>query len=111
MNWLLTVILTIVAYSLYSYFGLRVAGSETALRAGLAPLTSWINFGIVMLGTIAFSLALFFGAKASAFAVTVVIALGVVVSFAFSIVVGGSSAGVIHGAGIALILVGVALLR
>lgn len=111
MNWLLTVLFTIVAYTLFSYFGMRTAGSSTALRAGLAPLTDWLNFALIMSGTVGFSLALFFGAKASAFAVTVVIALGVVVSFLFAAFVGGSGVTFFHAAGLALILSGVAFLK
>ena len=110
-NWLLTTAFAIVAYTLFSYFGQRTASSETALRAALAPISDWLNFALIMTGTVGFSLALFFGAKASAFAVTVVIALGVVVSFAFAALIGGSAATLSHGAGIALILAGVALLR
>ena len=111
MNWILTVVFSIVAYTLFSFFGLRTAGSLSATRAALAPVTDLVNFSLIMSGTVGFSLALFFGAKASAFALTVVIALGVVVSFAFAAVVGGATPKAIHGGGIALILVGIALLK
>lgn len=111
MNWLFTVVFTAVAYTLYSVFGLRVGTSDTVVRAGLAPFTDPLNFGLVMAGTLGFSLALFFGSRASDFAFTIIIALGVVVSFAFSVVVGGASVGVYHALGIALIIAGVALLK
>lgn len=111
MNWLLTVVFSVVAYTLYSYFGLRTAGSSTAGQAAVAVFTDWLNFGLIMVGTVGFSLALFFGTQASAFAVTVVIALGVVVSFAFAAFVGGSQVTLLHGGGIALILAGIALLK
>lgn len=111
MNWLLTVLFAIVAYTLFSYFGLRTAEASTAQRAALGAFTNGLNFALIMAGTMGFSLALFFGTKASSFAVTVVIALGVVVSFAFGAIVGGGSVTPAHAAGIALILTGVALLK
>ena len=111
MNWLLTVVFSVLAYTLFSYFGLRTAGSVSAARAALAPVSNALNFGLIMVGTVGFRLALFFGAKATAFAVTVVIALGVVVSFAFAAVIGGAVLKMSHMGGIALILLGVALLK
>ena len=110
-NWVLTIAFAIVAYTLFSYFGQRVGGSATALRAAAGPFTDWLNFGLIVSGTVAFSLALFYGGRASAFAVTVVIALGVVVSFAFAALVGGVTVKPFHVGGIALILSGIAFLR
>ncbi len=111
LNWAWTVFFAIVAYSLYSYFGQRVGASPTAWRAATVPFTDWLNFGLILAGTLAFSLALFFGGRASAFAVTVVIALGVVVSFAFAAMVGGVAVKPLHLGGIAMILTGIACLR
>ena len=111
MNWVLTVVLTIVTYTLYSFFGLRVGASDTALRAALAPVSDLLNFGLIMSGTVGLGLALFFGGRVTEFAFTIVIALGLVVSFVFSIVVGGASVTATHGVGLVLVMAGVALLR
>lgn len=111
MNWLLTIVFSIVAYTLFSWFGLRSAGAASWQRASTTAFTDWFNFALIMSGTVGFSLALFFAAKASAFAVTVVIALGVIVSFAFGAIVGGSTATFTHAGGLVLILVGIALLK
>ena len=109
--WAWTVFFSIVAYTLYSYFGQRVGGSETALHAATVPFTDWVNLGLILSGTVAFSLALFFGGRASTYAVTVVIALGVVVSFVFAALVGGAAVKPMHMGGLALILSGIACLR
>ena len=111
LNWSWTVFFAIVAYTFYSYFGLRVGASPTAWRAATVPFTDWVNLSVILAGTVAFSLALFFGGRASAFAVTVVIALGVVVSFGFAAVVGGVAVKPLHLGGLALILSGIACLR
>ena len=111
MNWLLTILLSIFAYTLYSYYGMRTAGATTATAAAFEMVRSWMSFGLIFMGTIGFSLALFYGSKASEFAVTVVIAIGVVVSFAFSAIVGGGLVGMGNLVGLALILGGIYLLK
>lgn len=111
MNWLLTAACTAFAYTLFSWFGLRAGGATSALEALLAPVRDPINLALVSLGTLGFSLALYFATRASSFPVAVVISIGVVVSFAFSALVVGASVPVRAIAGVALILCGVALLR
>lgn len=111
MNWLLTILLSIFAYTLYSYYGMRTASANSAISAAFEMVRSWQSFGAIFLGTIGFSLALFYGNKASAFAVTVVIAIGVIVSFAFSWKVGGIQVGMGNLVGLGLIVGGIYLLK
>ena len=111
MNWLLTALLSFVAYTLFSWYGMRTGTANSAVAAGLAPVRDPLNFALIAIGTIAFSLALFYGNRASDFAVTVVIAIGVLVSFAFSAAVGGVQLAAAHFAAIALILGGIYLLK
>lgn len=111
MNWLLTIVFSIFAYTLFSYYGLRTGAADTPTAAALTPVRGWLEFTLIMAGTVAFSLALFYGTKASEFAVTVVIAIGVVVSFGFSAIVGGGIVGPIQAVGMALVLSGIYLLK
>ena len=111
MTWLLTIVFSILAYTLFSYYGLRTGAAETPTAAALTPVRGWLEFTLIMAGTVAFSLALFYGNKASEFAVTVVIAVGVVVSFGFSAVVGGGLVGPVQVAGMALVIGGIYLLK
>ena len=111
MNWLLTVSCTVFAYSLFSWFGMRAGDAQSALEALLAPVRDPVNFVLLALGTLGFSVALYFATRASSFPVAVVISIGVVVSFVFAAVVGNAAVPLRAIAGLVLILLGVSLLR
>ena len=111
MHWALTIAATVVCYTLFSYFGVRTAGSTTVAKAALAPVTNPIDFSLIVFGSSGFGIATFFAIKASPFAVTVVIALGLIVSFVFSVLVVSAEATPQRLVGLVIIMVGVWLLN
>ncbi len=111
MNWVLTVCCTAFAYSMFSWFGMRAGDAQSALEALLAPVRDPLNFALIALGNLGFSVALFFATRASSFPVAVVISIGVVVSFLFAAVVGNATVPLRAIAGLALIVLGVSFLR
>ena len=111
MNWLFTVLATVFVYSAFSYFGMRTGGATSLRQATLAPVTSLTDFALVMTGAAGFGVAAYYGTKSSPSAVTIIIALGVVVSLAFSATFADTELTARRLAGIGTILAGVWLLK
>ena len=111
MNWLLTVLATVVVYTAFSYFGMRTGSASTLRGAMLAPFTDLVNLALVMIGSAGFGVAAYYGAKSSPVAVTVIIALGVVVSLAFSALFADTELTARRLGGIGTVLIAVWLLK
>lgn len=111
MNWILTIFFTISAYNLFSLFGVRSGQHDTFWRAALSPISNWIDFLLILFGSIGFGLATFYGARSSTFATSIVIALGVVVSYGFSVWFADGVITTTRLVGVGVILLGVCLIR
>ena len=84
MHWLFAILATITSYTLFSIFGLRTGQAETFQQAALAPVSNLIDFCLIIVGSAGFGIATFYALKSSAFAITIVISVGLLVSFIFS---------------------------
>lgn len=111
MNWTLSILATITSYTLFSVFGLRTGQAETFYQAAFSLVRDPINFLLIMIGSAGFGVATFYAYKSSAFAITVVISIGLLVSFVFSIMF---SSGVINMqkiSGLCIIILGIWLIK
>ena len=111
MNWFLTILYTLIAYALISWFSIRAGQHDTFLQAFLSPVRNWVDFLLVIGGSMIYALALFYGTRSSAFAAPIVITLGVLVSFGFSVWLAD---GVITGRrllGVGIVMFGVWLMQ
>ena len=84
MNWFLALIATIISYTALSYFALRAGGTTSFRHALLLPVSNPIDFVLVLSGNAAFGVAAYFALKNSPYAITIVISIGLIVSFVFS---------------------------
>ena len=111
MHWILTIVATVVAYTLFSYFGVRTGSSDTLAKAAFAPVSNPIDFSLIVFGSSGFGIATYFALKTSPFAVTLVIAIGLIVSFLFSVLVVSAEATPQRLIGLVVVMAGVWLLR
>ena len=111
MNWLFAILATITSYTLFSIFGLRTGNAESFLRAILAPISNPIDFLLILVGSAGFGVATFYALKSSPFAITVVISVGLLVSFLFSVLFANGPINIHKIAGICTIILGVWLIK
>jgi drug/metabolite transporter (DMT)-like permease len=84
MNWILAIVSTIVSYTLFSYYGLRTGEVASFKYALIAPVSNLLNFVLAITGSASFGIATYYALKSSPYAITLVICLGILVSFVFS---------------------------
>ena len=111
MNWLLAILATIISYTLFSFFGMRTGLAESFRQAALAPIISPINFLLILVGSAGFGVATFYALKSSAFAITIVISVGLLVSFLFSVIFTDCEISIQKLAGFCTIILGVWLIK
>jgi drug/metabolite transporter (DMT)-like permease len=111
MNWLLSILFTIVAYAIISLYSIRSGAQATAWQAFFASVRSILDLGLVVVGGMFYAVALFYGTLSSDFAPSIVISLGVIVSFIFSVWLGDGVITPQRLAGIAVVMFGVWLMR
>ncbi|MEM7111754.1 MAG: hypothetical protein AAF614_04930 [Chloroflexota bacterium] len=85
MNWIMMILYTIGAYALISWYSIRAGEHHTIWQAFFSPVRNWVDFVLVISGSMVYALAIFHGIRSTAFAPSIVITLGVLVSFAFSV--------------------------
>lgn len=107
MNWLLAILATITSYTLFSIFGLRTGQAESFYQAAFSLVRDPINFLLIFIGSAGFGIATFYAYKSSPFAITVVISIGLLVSFAFSIFFAGAAINIQKITGLCLIIAGI----
>lgn len=111
MNWILTVLCTIGAYALISWFSIRAGEHHTLWQAFLSPFRHWLDLVLVLSGSMVYAMAIFFGIRSSSFAPSIVITLGVIVSFLFSVWLADGIITPRRVLGIGIVMVGVFLMR
>ena len=84
MNWILAIVSTTVSYTLFSYYGLRTGEVASFKYALIAPVSNLLNFVLAITGSASFGVATYYALKSSPYGITLVISLGIIVSFAFS---------------------------
>ena len=111
LNWVLFAIFGILAYICISLFGQLTGGSSTTMwQAALAAIKP-VPLLVLIIGNIFFSLGLFVGFKNTPFALPAFVALGIVVSFFYSMFVLGGTVTSVKVAGLGLILLGIYFLK
>ncbi|MEM8845157.1 MAG: hypothetical protein AAGB35_08960 [Pseudomonadota bacterium] len=111
MNWFLAIIATIVSYTLFSYYGLRTGELSSLKYALMAPVGNVINFVLVITGSASFGVATFYALKSSAYAITSVISIGLIVSFIFSTLFADGKITLTRIIGVGVIILGVWLIK
>ena len=111
MNWILALLATVISYSLFSIFGVRTGNATSFQQAALAPVSSWIDFVLIMVGSAGFGVATFYALKSSSFAITIVISVGLLVSFLFSTVFTNGEINMYRVIGFFTIICGVWLIK
>tara|TARA_R110002049_G_scaffold13509_3_gene58736 strand:+ start:88214 stop:88549 length:336 start_codon:yes stop_codon:yes gene_type:complete len=111
MNWLFAIIATIFCYVLFSYFGLRTGAAESFRGAVLAPFTNIIDFLLIIFGSCGFGVATYYALKSSAFAIPMIISIGLIVSFVFSVLFADGRITVGKIFGLTMILAGILLVK
>jgi len=101
----------VIAYLFISFFG-QITGSGTktiidAVRAVLKPLPLLV----LLIGNVFFAITVFSGFKVTQFAIPAAIALGVIVSFFYSVFFLGGTVTALKAFGVVLILAGIFFLR
>ena len=111
MNWLYAITSTIVSYTLFSYFGMRTGVAASFKQALFLPFTSIIDFSLVLVGSAGFGVATYFALKSSPYAVPVIISVGLIVSFIFSVLFTNASITPVKFLALSLIIIGIIFLR
>jgi len=111
MNWILAILATIASYTLFCIFGLRTGQAETFRQAALAPVSNPIDFLLILVGSAGFGVATFYALKSSTLAITVVISVGLLVSYLFSVFFTNGEISIQKLAGLCTILAGVWLIK
>lgn len=111
MNWIFAILATITSYTLFSVFGLRTGQAETFYQAAFSLVRDPMNFLLIFLGSAGFGVATFYAYKSSPFAITVVISIGLLVSFIFSVLFASGAINIQKSAGLCLIIAGIWLIK
>jgi drug/metabolite transporter (DMT)-like permease len=111
LNWIIFTISGIVAYIFISYFaqitgGAHPKNSFDAFMSGLHPLAVIV----IVFSNLFFALAVYHGFIISRFSISMIVALGVLVTFVYSVLVLGAQVTPIKLCGVAAVLTGIALL-
>jgi len=111
MVWIYFIGLSIVTYIGISLFGKLTGGeSQTALQAALNGFRP-LPLAIILMANTIFAVAIFYGLQVTSAAVTIVLSIGVVTSFIFSVAFLGVYVTSIKLLGVLLIIAGIYLLR
>ena len=111
MNWLLALIATIICYTVLSYFALRAGGAISFRHALLLPISNPIDFALVISGNAGFGVATYYALKSSTYAITIVISIGLIVSFVFSTFFTDGRVTTLRIFGLGIIILGAWLLK
>ena len=111
MNWIYAIIATIISYTLFSYFGLRTGEVSSFRDAVLAPFSNIIDFALVLTGSAGFGVAAYYALKSSSYAIPIIISLGLIVSFLFSVFFADGKITMTKIAGLGIIIIGVLLIK
>ncbi|MGH1537978.1 MAG: hypothetical protein ACRBDX_08010 [Gammaproteobacteria bacterium] len=111
MNWILTILATTASYTLFSIFGLRTGQAESFYQAAFSLVRDPINFLLIFIGSAGFGVATFYAYKSSPLAITVVISIGLLVSFVFSVIFANGEINLQKIAALCLITLGIWLIK
>lgn len=109
-QWALFILVVIIAYSGISWFAQLSGGaSVSAIGAFLSTLRP-LPLIIVTVANMFFGLGLYYGFGVTRFAIPVAVSIGVITSFAFSVLILGAQVTLVKLGGVALVICGVILL-
>ena len=111
MNWFFAILATVISYTLFSYFGLRTGAAMSFKQAILAPFSNFVDLSLVLVGSAGFGVATYYALKNSAYAIPMIISIGLIVSFVFSTLFADGRISMTKIIGLVLIIVGVVLLK
>jgi hypothetical protein len=108
--WVLFVVLMIVGYTGISWFAQLSGGtSQSAFDAFLSAVRPFPLL-VVTVANMFFALGIYYGFSVTRFAIPAAISIGVLTSFVYSVVVLGAQVTLTKVAGVAIVILGVAVL-
>lgn len=110
-SWILFATISTLAYIAISLFGQLSGGSSPSALTTALSVFKPLTFITMVAGNVLWGVAVFYGLQNTTYAVTAAIALGAIVSFIYSAVILGAPITSFRILGIAVILVGIYLLR
>ena len=111
LNWFYFTVSAVLAYVSLSLFGKLSGGSATSALGSVFATFKPTAFFFLIVGNVLWAVAVFFGLRGTPYALPATIAIGIITSFFFSVVVLGTSITIYRLLGIVVILLGVYLLR
>jgi multidrug transporter EmrE-like cation transporter len=87
LNWLLFAVTGVVAYVLLSLFGQLGGGSSNSAVGAFLAAFKPIPFVLLIIGNALWGVAVYFGLQNTKYAIPAVIALGIITSFLYSLIV------------------------
>lgn len=109
-QWLLFIASVVVAYIGISWFGQMTGASSTSPLSALLTAIRPIPIIIVVVSNAFFGLGLYYGFGITRFALPATIAMGVVTSFIYSVIILGAEVTLVKLAGAAVVILGVVIL-
>ena len=111
LNWVLFLFLVSVAYVGITYVGHLTAHESASVTKTLLRLFKPSILLPMILATMAFNASLYYGFLATPFALSVAVSIGVIISFLYSIFMMGAGVSAPNLLGVALIIVGIFLIK
>ena len=90
---------------------MRTGQANTFQQAALAPVSNIVDFLLILVGSAGFGVATFYALKSSPLAITVVISVGLIVSYIFSVLFTNGEINLQKIAGICTIIIGLWLIK
>lgn len=110
LNWILFLILAIITYILFSVYGQISSAAGVSASDAVLKMFKLIPFIVMIAANIFWTAALYYGFLGTRFALSVLFASGVVLSFFYSAIFLGAVITFTKAAGIAFVLLGIYLL-
>ncbi len=111
LNWAMFAITGILAYVFLSMFGHLGGGSGTSALGAVLATFKPLPFVLLVLGNTLWGVSVFFGLQNTGYAIPASIALGIITSFLYSVIVFDAPVTLIRVLGLCIVLCGIYLLK
>ncbi len=109
--WISFIVLTAIMYICISLVGRFTGGEATSVWQSLRGLISPPVLGLILASNALYAIAIYYGFIVTSNALSISIALGVLVSFIYSCVFLGAPLTLLKGVGVVLVIIGIFLLK
>ena len=109
--WIAFILLTAVMYICISLIGRFTGGEATSVFGSVRSLFSLPILGLVLASNVIYAISIYYGFIVTENALPISIALGVLLSFVYSLIFIGTTLTLVKVVGVTLIIVGIFLLK